>query len=108
MFISKANYVPKFVLQVFSQEISSYSPDLSYCMTFYLFPPFLSILLATKKFVKKFKMNINMNPVLALLQRGRVIWEASRIQDTDRLSVGDLYQSSLASLNYEREKNAFW
>ena len=80
MFISKANYVPKFVLQVFSQEISSHSPDLSYGMAFYLLPPSFPILLATKNFVKKFEMNINMNPVLALLQRGRVILEASRMQ----------------------------
>ena len=104
MFISKANYVPKFVLQVFSQEISSHSPDLSYCMTFYLFPPFLSILLATKKFVKKFKMNINMNPVLALLQRGRVIWEASRIQSWSSLCRGSISVKPRFSQLWKREE----
>lgn len=73
MFISEANYISKFVLQAFSQEMSGHSLDLSYCMTFYLLPQSFP---ARQKLAVRCQVDTKVSPVLALLQRGRVILEA--------------------------------
>lgn len=76
IFISKANHIPKSFLEIFFQEISSHSLDLSYCMTFYLLRQSCPALFPTQMLAVRFKVNTNVGPGLVLLKRGRGILEA--------------------------------
>lgn len=62
MFISKVNYIPKLVLHIFFQEISSYSLDLSCYMTSSLLPQPFSALFPTQMSAVRFEGNTNVNP----------------------------------------------